>query len=128
MVASMPCYTAENVDTQRGGGTFRRSIAGLQRLNAVGFGVEGTGLHLDLIYNPGGAFLAPSQATLEPAYKQELAEAHGISFNSLLCLNNMPIKRFWDFLEKEGSMRVCGLVQPLPRCCVFVFPARRWQL
>jgi radical SAM/Cys-rich protein len=104
VVASLPCYSADNVDSQRGGGTFRRSIAGLKKLHALGYGVEGSGLVLDLVYNPNGAFLAPSQATLEPAYKQELEEAYGVSFNSLLCLNNMPIKRFWEFLERRGAM------------------------
>jgi radical SAM/Cys-rich protein len=106
VVASLPCYTAENVDSQRGGGTFRRSIAGLQQLNAVGYGEPSSGLTLDLIYNPGGAFLAPPQESLQGAYKQELAEAYGVSFNSLLCLNNMPIKRFWEFLERKGAVRV----------------------
>jgi Protein of unknown function (DUF3641) len=104
VVASMPCYSKDNVDQQRGGGVFRRSIAGLQKLNAVGYSQLGTGLILDLVYNPGGAFLAPPQPTLEPAYKQELREAHGIEFNSLLCLNNMPIKRFWDYLERRGEL------------------------
>ena len=70
VVASLPCYSAENVDSQRGGGVFRRSIAGLQALNAVGYGQPGSGLSLDLVYNPGGVFLAPPQAKLEPVYKQ----------------------------------------------------------
>lgn len=106
VVASLPCYTASNVDSQRGGGTFHRSIAGLKLLNEVGYGKPGTGLLLDLVYNPGGAFLAPSQAVLQPAYKQELEEAHSITFNSLLCLNNMPIKRFWEHLQRKGEMQV----------------------
>jgi hypothetical protein len=70
VVASMPCYSAANVDKQRGGGVFTRSIAGLQALNAAGYGVPGSGLLLDLVYNPGGVFLAPPQAQLEPVYKQ----------------------------------------------------------
>jgi radical SAM/Cys-rich protein len=100
----MPCYGKENVDLQRGGGVFRRSIAGLQMLNAAGYGHPGSGLTLDLVYNPSGAFLAQQQATLETAYKQELREGYGIEFNSLLCLNNMPIKRFWEYLQQRGQL------------------------
>jgi hypothetical protein len=74
VVASLPCYSQSNVDQQRGAGTFRRSIEGLKLLNAAGYGVEGSGLSLDLVYNPGGAFLAPAREKLEPAYKQELME------------------------------------------------------
>jgi hypothetical protein len=70
VVASMPCYSQANVDAQRGGGVFGRSIEGLRRLNAVGYGRPGSGLVLDLVYNPGGVFLAPPQAKLEPSYKQ----------------------------------------------------------
>jgi len=105
VVASLPCYSEANVDTQRGRGVFDRSILGLQRLNAAGYGVEGSGLQLDLVYNPGGAFLAPPQATLQDAYKIELFEAHGIQFNNLLALNNMPIKRFHDFLVRKGQLK-----------------------
>ncbi|KIZ06859.1 Fe-S oxidoreductase [Monoraphidium neglectum] len=104
VVASLPCYSQSNVDSQRGAGVFERSISGLKLLNGVGYGQPGSGLSLDLVYNPGGAFLAPSQEKLEPAYKQELWEAHGVAFNSLLCLNNMPIKRFADWLARRGKM------------------------
>lgn len=104
VIASLPCYGAENVDKQRGRGVFERSIEGLQKLNAVGYGQPGSGLKLDLVYNPGGPFLAPPQASLEPAYKQELKEAYNIEFNSLLCLNNMPIKRFADWLLRNNAM------------------------
>lgn len=104
VVASLPCYSKDNVDSQRGGGTFRRSIEGLRRLNAVGYGMPESQLKLDLVYNPNGVFLAPSQAVLEPAYKSELKEAYDIQFNSLLCLNNMPIKRYWDYLERRGEV------------------------
>ena len=104
VVASMPCYSAANVDRQRGPGVFERSIMGLRLLNERGYGREGSGLTLDLVYNPGGAFLAPPQAKLEPAYKQELQEGYGIAFNSLLCLNNMPVKRFADQLHREGKL------------------------
>eukprot|EP00882_Tetradesmus_deserticola_P008711 GHRQ01009186.1.p1 GENE.GHRQ01009186.1~~GHRQ01009186.1.p1 ORF type:complete len:426 (+),score=165.21 GHRQ01009186.1:689-1966(+) len=104
VVASLPCYGQDNVDKQRGRGVFERSIEGLRMLNAVGYGQPGSGLVLDLVYNPGGAFLAPSQAKLQPAYKQELAQIYGIQFNSLLCLNNMPIKRFADYLIRSSTL------------------------
>jgi radical SAM/Cys-rich protein len=104
VVASLPCYTPAAVDAQRGGGVFRRSVEGLKRLNAAGYGAPGSGLRLDLVYNPGGAFLAPAAAALEPAYRRELAEAHGVAFSSLLCLNNMPIKRFADDLATRGEL------------------------
>lgn len=104
VVASLPCYSASNVDKQRGNGVFERSIEGLKLLNAVGYGVEGSGLALDLVYNPGGASLAPNQAKLEAAYKSELAGAYGVHFSRLLALNNMPIKRFADFLVRRGQM------------------------
>ena len=76
-----------------------------QKLNAAGYGKEGTGLSLDLVYNPNGAFLAPSQASLEDAYRRELKEAHGIEFTHLLCLNNMPIKRFADYLRRKKMLK-----------------------
>ncbi|KAG2448117.1 hypothetical protein HYH02_006702 [Chlamydomonas schloesseri] len=105
VVASLPCYSEDNVDKQRGRGVFERSIEGLKLLNAAGYGVLGSGLQLDLVYNPGGAFLAPGQSKLEAAYKSELGGAYGIVFNRLLALNNMPIKRFADFLTRKGAMK-----------------------
>lgn len=104
VVASLPCYSKDNVDKQRGGGVFGRSISGLQLLNGVGYGLPDSDLKLDLVYNPGGLFLAPPQADLQPAYKTELREAYGIEFNSLLCLNNMPIKRYWEYLQRRGEL------------------------
>ena len=104
VVASLPCYTADNVDSQRGRGVFERSIKGLQALNARGYGQPGSGLVLDLVYNPGGVFLAPPQAKLEATYRQELQEAYSIQFSSLLCLNNMPIKRWADELQRRGQL------------------------
>ncbi|MEW5299162.1 MAG: hypothetical protein WDW36_002203 [Sanguina aurantia] len=104
VVASLPCYSASNVDKQRGAGVFERSIAALQLLNSVGYGVEGSDLKLDLVYNPGGPFLAPAQAVLESSYKQELSDAHGIVFNRLFALNNMPIKRYVDFLQRRDQL------------------------
>lgn len=105
VVASLPCYSENNVDQQRGSGVFDRSIRGLQMLNHAGYGKEGTGLTLDLVYNPNGIFLAPSQDALEGAYKQELREAYGIEFNNLFCLNNMPIKRYADYLSRRGKLQ-----------------------
>lgn len=104
VVASLPCYSKENVDSQRGGGVFARSIRGLQMLNEVGYGVPGSGLQLDLVYNPGGPSLAPAASTLEGPYKQELQECYGITFNDLLCLNNVPIKRWADELVRLGKL------------------------
>ena len=103
VVASLPCYSEANTDAQRGRGVFQRSIQALQDLNAVGYGVEGTGLSLDLMYNPGGAFLPPSEAALTEAYRSELGDTYGIQFSRLITLTNMPIKRFADYLHKEGK-------------------------
>eukprot|EP00899_Mesostigma_viride_P005536 jgi/Mesvir1/14984/Mv14646-RA.1 len=104
VVASLPCYTEGTVDKQRGRGVFERSIEGLKTLNELGYGHEGSGLELDLVYNPSGAFLPPAQEMLEVAYKDELSKCHGIVFNRLFCLANMPIKRFADYLSREGKM------------------------
>eukprot|EP00238_Polyblepharides_amylifera_P008311 CAMPEP_0196588764 /NCGR_PEP_ID=MMETSP1081-20130531/61663_1 /TAXON_ID=36882 /ORGANISM="Pyramimonas amylifera, Strain CCMP720" /LENGTH=380 /DNA_ID=CAMNT_0041911369 /DNA_START=178 /DNA_END=1320 /DNA_ORIENTATION=+ len=104
VVASLPCYSASNVDKQRGNGVFEKSIHGLQDLNALGYGKEGTGLFLDLVYNPGGGFLPPAQASLEVAYKAELKDCFGIVFNNLFTITNMPIKRFADFLHQRNEL------------------------
>lgn len=104
VVASMPCYSPTNVDQQRGHGVFDRSIKGLQALNVVGYGKPGSGLELDLVYNPNGIFLAPPQAKLEGVYKEELQEHFGIVFNNLFCLNNMPIKRYVDYLQRRNKL------------------------
>jgi radical SAM/Cys-rich protein len=103
VVASLPCYSAENVDTQRGSGVFGKSIEALKMLNGIGYGRPGSGLLLDLVYNPVGAFLPPPQAKLEAKYKEELSRLFGIEFNGLLTLTNMPIKRFAHFLERNGE-------------------------
>jgi radical SAM/Cys-rich protein len=102
IVASLPCYSAGNVDKQRGKGVFERSIAGLLALNEAGYGTAD--LTLDLVYNPSGAFLPPSQSNLEKAYKKELEETYGIVFNRLLTITNMPIKRFADYLHRNKQM------------------------
>lgn len=105
VVASLPCYSAENVERQRGDGVFDASIRGLQKLNSLGYGHENTGLLLDLVYNPLGPTLPPSQQVLENDYKRELRRAFGIEFNNLICIANMPIKRFADDLIRDGNMR-----------------------
>lgn len=103
VVASMPCYNEDAVDAQRGRGVYERSIQGLRELNRVGYGMPGTGLVLDLMYNPAGPSLPPAAAGLEAAYKRELGSRFGIVFNSLLTLTNMPIKRFADRLHQQGE-------------------------
>lgn len=103
VTASMPCYSAKNVDAQRGHGVFDKSIAALQRLNALGYGVANSDLALDLVYNPVGPFLPPDQAKLEADYKRELRSAFGIEFNRLLTITNMPISRFAHALERAGQ-------------------------
>eukprot|EP00457_Paulinella_chromatophora_P010357 gb/GEZN01010457.1/.p1 GENE.gb/GEZN01010457.1/~~gb/GEZN01010457.1/.p1 ORF type:complete len:278 (-),score=27.14 gb/GEZN01010457.1/:86-919(-) len=105
VVASLPCYSPKNVNTQRGSGVFDRSIAGLLQLNALGYGAGDTGLVLDLVYNPLGAFLPPPQEALRDKYKEELLEAFGIRFNDLFTITNMPIKRFADFLYRRGELK-----------------------
>ncbi|GAB4230656.1 MAG: arsenosugar biosynthesis radical SAM protein ArsS [Acidobacteriota bacterium] len=103
VVSSLPCYTAENTDRQRGEGVFAKSIEALRSLNAVGYGRPGTGLELHLVYNPGGPFLPPPQAKLKADYQRHLREAYGIVFNELLCITNMPISRFLQFLVDSGQ-------------------------
>ncbi len=102
IVASLPCYSLENVDRQRGKGVFDKSIAALQKLNALGYGRAGSGLVLNLVYNPQGPVLPPNQARLEADYKRELLEHFGIVFNGLFVLANMPIQRFGSMLVSKG--------------------------
>jgi radical SAM/Cys-rich protein len=104
VVASMPCYLEENVNAQRGNGVFEASIRGLRRLNALGYGKPGSDLALDLVYNPQGPTLPPSQQTLEPDYKAALTERYGISFTRLYVLANMPVGRFGSTLISKGQM------------------------
>ncbi|HET8704959.1 MAG TPA: arsenosugar biosynthesis radical SAM (seleno)protein ArsS [Pseudomonadales bacterium] len=103
IVASLPCYLETNVDAQRGKGVYEKSIRALQRLNALGYGQAGTGLKLNLVYNPGGAFLPPAQSVLEADYKAHLANDFGIQFNQLFTLANMPIQRFGAVLLAKGE-------------------------
>ena len=103
VVASLPCYSLENVDKQRGKGVFDKSIAALQKLNALGYGRDGSGLVLNLVYNPQGPSLPPAQGALQAAYKRELFEHFGVVFNELFTLANMPIQRFGSMLISRGQ-------------------------
>lgn len=103
VTASMPCYSPANVDKQRGQGVFDRSISGLQALNRLGYGIEGSGLELNLVYNPLGPNLPPPQAALEADYKRELKSHFGIEFTRLFTITNMPIQRFGAVLLKQGQ-------------------------
>jgi radical SAM/Cys-rich protein len=103
ITASMPCYLQDNVDRQRGKGVFDASIRGLKKLNALGYGVEGSELTLNLVYNPQGASLPPGQAELEVDYKRILGEQYGVRFNHLYTLANMPIQRFGSILISKGE-------------------------
>lgn len=104
IVASLPCYTPENVNQQRGDGVFVKSISGLQKLNSFGFGKSNSHLKLDLVYNPVGAFLPPSQKDLEEDYKKRLMEDFDIEFNQLYTITNMPIKRFYRDLVRNSTL------------------------
>ncbi len=103
VIASLPCYLEENVDGQRGKGVFEASLRGLRRLNALGYGQEGSGRVLNLVYNPTGPFLPPPQAGLEAQYRQVLHERYGIVFNHLFALTNLPIQRFGSVLLSQGG-------------------------
>lgn len=101
--ASLPCYSQENVDAQRGDGVFEKSIRSLQKLNGQGYGIAGSGLILNLVYNPGGPFLPPPQQSLQQEYKTRLKSQYGIEFNALFTLANMPIQRFGSTLISKGQ-------------------------
>jgi radical SAM/Cys-rich protein len=103
VVASLPCYTEELVDRQRGAGVYAASIRGLRMLNDVGYGRAGSGLVLNLVYNPQGPVLPPAQDKLETDYKRILGEQHGVVFNHLYTLANMPIQRFGSTLVSKGQ-------------------------
>ena len=102
IVASLPCYTEELVDRQRGKGVYEKSLEALRLLNSLGYGREGSALTIDLVYNPQGPSLPPPHAKLEPDYKRVLGE-HGIVFNRLLTIANMPIQRFGSTLVSKGT-------------------------
>jgi radical SAM/Cys-rich protein len=103
IIASLPCYLEENVEKQRGRGVYGKSIAALRRLNELGYGREGSGLMLNLIYNPVGPSLPPPQIGLEEDYKRELGSRFGIVFNHVYTITNMPIARFAHMLERDGK-------------------------
>jgi radical SAM/Cys-rich protein len=103
VVASLPCYLEENVDSQRGKGVFTKSIDALRLLNTLGYGVSGSGLELTLMYNPVGSHLPPSQERLEHDYREKLREQYGVEFNHLYTLVNMPIQRFGSMLVSKGE-------------------------
>jgi radical SAM/Cys-rich protein len=103
IVASLPCYRKENVDAQRGGGTFDESIGALRRLNSLGYGRPGSGLTLTLVYNPLAPSLPPPQPKLQDTYREELEARHGVVFNRLITITNMPIGRFLDEVVRRGQ-------------------------
>ena len=103
VVSSLPFYTQDRTDRQRGDGVFEDSIKALQMLNEVGYGKEGSGLILNLVYNPAGAFMPPPQASLQSEYKKALMDRYGISFNDLFAITNLPISRFLNYLLESGN-------------------------
>ncbi len=104
LIASLPYYLQDGVDRVRGSGSFRKSIEALQRLNALGYGSNGSGPELSLVYNPQGMFLAPAQSVLEAEYRRELMQKFGISFTRLYTFSNMPVGRFREFLVRTGNV------------------------
>ncbi len=104
VIASLPCYTADNTDKQRGDKAFERSIKALTALNELGYGQAGTGLLLHLVYNPGGAFLPGNQLQLELDYKKVLHDKYQLEFNQLYTITNLPISRFLDYLLEENKL------------------------
>ena len=105
VVASLPCYLQENVDRQRGKGVYDASIRGLRQLNRLGYGMPGSDRILNLVYNPLGPVLPPPQEALEEEYKRRLLEDHGIHFNGLFTIANMPISRFGSMLLSSGEFQ-----------------------
>lgn len=103
VVSSLPHFSQTRTDAQRGDGVFEDSIKALQMLNAVGYGMDGTGLKLNLVYNPTGTFLPGNQATLEAEFKRQLKRKFDIEFNSLYAITNLPISRFMDYLLETGN-------------------------
>ncbi|MHC2990466.1 Fe-S oxidoreductase [Pontibacter sp. HJ8] len=103
VVSSLPYFSASRTDAQRGDGVFEKSIWALQLLNEVGYGKAGSGLQLDLVYNPSGAFLPASQKSLEAEFKRRLLSGYGIEFNQLFCITNLPVSRYLDYLVESGN-------------------------
>lgn len=104
VTCSLPFYNKFTTDKQRGVGTYDRSIEALKTLNAIGYGMPGTGLELNLVYNPAGAFLPASQASLEADFKKNLMDKHGISFDNLFTITNLPISRYLEFLLMSDNL------------------------
>jgi radical SAM/Cys-rich protein len=100
LISSLPYYQEQETDAQRGQGVFAKSVECMRRLNALGYGAEGSGRVLNLVYNPVGAYLPPSQSAIEAQFKEALARRHGLAFNRLFVITNMPINRFKHFLER----------------------------
>ena len=103
IVASLPSYRASQTDAQRGEGIFEKSIEALHRLNQLGYGQPDSGFALNLVYNPVGAFLPPKQEAIEAQFRKELRARHGVEFNHLYTITNMPISRFLEFLVESGN-------------------------
>ncbi len=104
LFSSLPCYLEQNIDQQRGAGVFQPSIRVLKRLNALGYGRENGPLRLNLVFNPGGAFLPPPQHSLEEDFRRELLGRYGLIFSNLYTITNVPIGRFLDTLINEGQL------------------------
>lgn len=118
VVASLPYYLGRNTDRQRGDGVFDASVRMLKRLNQLGYGREQSGLRLNLVYNPGGAFLPPAQHTIEAEFRREMLSRYGIVFNSLFTITNVPMGRFLGFLMQSGNLadylvRLAGAFNPV---------------
>jgi radical SAM/Cys-rich protein len=112
VIASLPSFRSAGTDAQRGFGVFDKSIEAMRRLNAAGYG-RGAGLTLNLVHNPVGAFLPGSQASIERDYRRELESRHGVVFDHLYTITNMPISRYLDYLERSGNLQ--GYVEMLVR-------------
>ncbi len=103
VISSLPYFTKSRTDSQRGDGVFEDSIKALKKLNDIGYGIEGSDLILDLVYNPSGAFLPATQEELEPEFKRQLLRRYNIQFNSLFVITNLPVSRFLDYLIETGN-------------------------
>jgi len=103
VISSLPYYSASTTDKQRGEGVFDQSIKAIKKLNDLGYGKEGSGLILNLVYNPIGAFLPPNQEALEKDFKRELKNKYDLCFNNLYTITNLPISRFLDYLIETGN-------------------------
>lgn len=117
VICSLPFYTATRTDSQRGNGVFDASMTALKKLNDVGYGMDGSGLELNMVYNPAGAFLPGSQEELERQFKKALLADHGIHFNKLYTITNLPISRFLEYLVRSGKYeeymeRLAGAFNP----------------